>query len=147
MTVAGNDGIASLSLAMTAKETILAFVEKINRHDPQGIVSLMTENHIFIDSGGNRVEGRGKMQSAWQGYFNMMPDYHINVEKIFRNQEEVVLLGTAKGTYATGGKLLKENQWEIPAAWRAVFQNGLVKEWQVYADNSVVERIIDRNKK
>ncbi|OGV96126.1 hypothetical protein A2W24_01920 [Microgenomates group bacterium RBG_16_45_19] len=131
---------------MTAKETILAFVEKINRHDLQGIVSLMTENHIFIDSGGNKVQGREKMLKAWQGYFQMMPDYHIQVEKIFRNQEEVVLLGTAKGTYATGGKLLKENQWEIPAAWRAKVKNGLVKEWQVYADNSVVVKIMEGNR-
>ncbi|OGC75754.1 MAG: hypothetical protein A2Z27_00825 [candidate division Zixibacteria bacterium RBG_16_50_21] len=132
---------------MTAEDIVLAFIQKINRHDPQGIVSLMTENHVFIDSGGNKVQGREKMLKAWRGYFAMMPDYHVEVEKIFQNREEVVLLGTAKGTYPTEGKLLKKNRWEIPAAWRAKVKNGLVSEWQVYADNSVVERIIDRNKK
>ncbi len=131
---------------MTAADSILRFVEKINRHDLQGLVALMTEDLLFTDSEGNQVRGRQKMLAAWQGYFSMMPDYHIQVEKVFQNQDEVVLLGTAKGTYALGGKLLKKNRWEIPAAWRGVVQNGLVKEWQVYADNSVVWKIIERNK-
>ncbi len=132
---------------MTTEKIILSFVEKINQHDPKGIVTLMTEDHLFIDSAGNRVQGKEKMLSAWQGYFQMMPDYHIEVEKIFDSKGEVVLLGTARGTYAVEGKLLKENQWEIPAAWRGVVQNGLVKEWQVYADNSPVWEIMERNKK
>ncbi|OGC93491.1 MAG: hypothetical protein A2142_05280 [candidate division Zixibacteria bacterium RBG_16_48_11] len=131
---------------MTAKEIILTFVEKINQHDPQGIVVLMTEDHIFTDSGGQTISGKVKMLSAWQRYFQVMPDYHIRVEKIFQNQDEVVLLGIARGTYAVDGKLLKENRWKIPAAWRGVVQDGLVKEWQVYADNSLVGKIIERNK-
>jgi ketosteroid isomerase-like protein len=132
---------------MTAVDITLLFVEKINQHDPEGLGALMTEDHLFIDSEGNQVQGKEKMLSAWQGYFSMMPDYHIKVEKIFENQDEVVLLGIANGTYAVEGKLLKENQWEILAAWRAVVQKGLVSEWQVYADNSGVGKIIERNKK
>lgn len=132
---------------MTAEKIVLAFVDKINQHDPEGLVTLMAEDHLFIDSEGKKVQGKEKMLSAWQGYFQMMPDYHIKVEKIFQNQDEVVLLGTARGTYAVEGKLLKENQWGIPAAWRVVVQNGLVKEWQVYADNSLVREIIERKKK
>jgi ketosteroid isomerase-like protein len=132
---------------MTTTDIILRFVEKINRHEPEGLVALMTEDHLFIDSEGNQVQGKEKMLAAWQGYFAMMPDYHIQVEKVFDSKDEVVLLGTARGTCAVDGKLLKENQWEIPAAWRGVVQNGLVKEWQVYADNSVVWKLIERNKK
>ena len=132
---------------MTTTDIILRFVEKINRHEPEGLVALMTEDHLFMDSAGNQVQGKEKMLSAWQGYFVMMPDYHIQVEKIFDSKDEVVLLGIARGTYAVGGRLLKENQWEIPAAWRGVVQNGLVKEWQVYADHSVVWKLIERNKK
>jgi len=132
---------------MTAKETVLAFVEKINRHDLGGLVALMTEDHLFIDSEGKKVQGKKKMRAAWQGCFSMMPDYCIQVEKVFQNQDEVVLLGTARGTYRVEGKLLRENQWEIPAAWRGVVKNELVKKWQVYADNSVVWKIIERNKK
>jgi hypothetical protein len=128
------------------KETVLAFVEKINRQDPKGLGELMTEDHLFIDSEGTRTQGRDRMIEGWKWYYAIMPDYHIEVEKIFENQDEVVLLGTAKGTYAVEGKLLKENHWEIPAAWRAAVQNGLVKEWQVYADNSSVWKIIERNK-
>jgi len=132
---------------MTVEKIILAFVERINQHDPKGLVALMTEDHLFIDSLGNRIKGKEKMLAAWQGYFAMMPDYHIQIEKTFDSKDEVVLFGTARGTYAVEGKLIKENQWEIPAAWRAVVQNGLVKEWQVYADNSVVWEIVKRNRR
>jgi hypothetical protein len=39
------------------------------------------------------------------------------------------------GAYAASGKLLKENQWQVPAAGKAVVKDGQIAEWHVYADN------------
>jgi hypothetical protein len=39
---------------------------------------------------------------------------------------------------AASGKLLPEIKWRTPAAWLAIVENGLVKEWRVYADNKPV---------
>jgi len=47
----------------------------------------------------------------------------------------VAVFGTARGTYALQGKLRKENHWEVPAAWKAMVQEGCVAEWRVFADN------------
>jgi hypothetical protein len=40
-----------------------------------------------------------------------------------------------------------ENKWRISAAWRAVVEAGLVKEWRVYADNKPVYDILAKSPK
>jgi hypothetical protein len=37
--------------------------------------------------------------------------------------------------------LRPENHWEIPAAWKAVIADEKIKLWQVFADNTPVEKI------
>jgi len=56
------------------------FVAQINAHDPFGIMSLCTVDHVFIDSLGSRVSGRERLQQAWTGYFALFPNYHIELE-------------------------------------------------------------------
>ena len=119
-----------------------AFVDAINRRSPEEIASLMTEDHVFIDSLGTRVTGRQRMLKGWQGYFSMVPDYSIAVDETFAEGSVVAMLGTAQGTYASGGSLQPENKWQTPAAWRAVVRGPLIAEWRVYADNEPTRRII-----
>jgi uncharacterized protein (TIGR02246 family) len=131
---------------MSAKNTtdvVLAFVEKINAHDVDGLINLMAEDHVLVDSLDNIVRGREKMRKAWEAYFRWFPDYQISIKEIFQNDDAVALLGTARGTYCVDGKLLEKNEWEIPAAWKAVVKNNRLVEWRVYADNSPVMRIME----
>jgi len=119
-----------------------AFVKSINQRSVEQIASLMTDDHVFIDSLGTKVAGRQKMQSGWQGYFGMVPDYSITIDETFVDGFVVVMLGTAQGTYSSGGALRPENRWQTPAAWRAVVRGSLVAEWRIYADNEPIRRII-----
>lgn len=118
-----------------ARSTILAFVEKINAHDVEGLADLMSEDHLSVDSLGRVQKGREKMCEGWRGYFVLFPDYNISVMEIFEKDDTFVLLGTARGTYSVEDGLSEENSWEIPAAWKAVVKNGHVTEWHVFADN------------
>ena len=43
---------------MTNKETIQAFIDRINAHDVDGLAELMTAAHQFIDPHGNEVVGK-----------------------------------------------------------------------------------------
>lgn len=129
---------------MTPTAIAQAFVEAINRRSPDEIAALMTEDHTFVDSLGNRVTGRDRMKPGWQGYFSMVPDYTITVTESFSDGPIVVMLGSAQGTYATGGVLKPENRWQTPAAWRAVVRESSIAEWQVYADNEPIRRIISK---
>ena len=131
---------------MNAIETVLHFLDRINQRDPGKLAELMTEDHKFVDSLGQTVRGREKMLAGWKGYYSFCPDYWVTHEEIFANNNTVAVFGAAGGTVAADGKLPKENQWRIPAAWLAVVENGLVKEWRVYADNKPVCDILARAK-
>ena len=134
---------------MTSNEinVVKAFIEAINRHAPSEILSLMTEDHTFVDSSGKILSGREYMTAGWQQYFRMFPDYKIQVESILGNKALVAVFGSASGTYNGKRGLVAENRIEMPAAWKAVVENGRVKLWQVYADWTEGNRIINEDKK
>ncbi len=131
---------------MSPTETVLQFMDRINQRDADKLAELMTEDHVFIDSLGNSVRGREKMRAGWRGYYAFCPDYWVSHEDIFENGNLVAVFGAAGGTIAENGKLPQENKWRTPAAWLAVVEKGLVKEWRVYADNKPVYDIVAREK-
>jgi ketosteroid isomerase-like protein len=128
----------------SAVDTVLKFMTSINRHDVEMLVECMTEDHVFIDSLGQSVSGREKMRSGWQGYFAFCPDYRVSHEEIFPNGNLVAIFGAAGGTIAAGGRLPPENRWRVSAAWLAIVEGRLVRQWRVYADNKPVYDILAR---
>lgn len=131
---------------MSPVETVLDFMNRINQRNAEKLAALMTEDHAFVDSLGQTVRGREKMRAGWQGYFDFCPDYWISHEEMLPAGNRVAVFGAAGGTIAANGRLPPENKWRTPAAWLAVVQNGLVKEWRVYADNKPVYDIMAKSK-
>ena len=131
---------------MSPAETVLHFLDRINQRDADKLAGLMTEDHVFIDSLGQSVQGREKMRAGWRSYYALCPDYWVSHEEIFQNGNLVAVFGSAGGTIAANGKLPPENQWRVSAAWLAVVEKGLVKEWRVYADNKQVYDILAKSK-
>ena len=125
---------------------VLDFMERINSGDVEKICALMTEDHVFVDALGTKMNGRETMLNGWRMYHSMIPDYKVSHEEIFAKGEAVAVFGTARGTFSppnSGGVSLKrENFWEIPAAWFAVVRGGKVARWQVYADNQPVRKLM-----
>jgi len=127
-------------------DVVLAFLEKINQHDVEGLVGLLSEDHVFVDSLGSPLQGREKLRAGWRSYFTMCPDYSVSHEEIFASGNVVATFGSAGGTISTQGELKAENRWRIPAAWIASVRNGQLTEWRVYADNKPVYEILARLK-
>jgi ketosteroid isomerase-like protein len=127
-------------------DTVLQFMECINRRNADEVARMLTEDHVFIDSLGRSVQGREKMRAGWQGYFNFCPDYSISHEEIFAHGDIVAVFGAAGGTIAADGKLPVENKWQTPSSWMAIVHNGFIQEWRVYADNKPVYDILARPK-
>lgn len=123
------------------------FIESINSSDIDKIYNLMTNDHEFIDSQGNKMIGNDNLKKAWIGYFSLFPDYKIEITDILHNDSIIVMLGYASGTYKTN-KINPDNNnhWRVPASWKAIVVDKKIKLWQVYADNSVVIDIINKNK-
>ena len=131
---------------MTPIETVLSFLDRINEHDAAKLAALMTEDHVFVDSLGQTIRTREKMRAGWKSYFAFCPDYWVSHEEILQNGNIVAVFGAAGGTIGANGKLPPENKWRIPASWMAIVQDGLVKEWRVYADNKPVYDILAKSK-
>jgi ketosteroid isomerase-like protein len=130
--------------SMTSTEVVLAFVNAINRRDVETLCRLMTDDHLFVDSGGAQYRGRETMRAGWVGYFSMVPDYAIEVQEAIADGPVVIVIGLARGTYSPDGKLDPIDRWSTPGAWRAVVANGHVAVWQVFADNEPIRRIMHR---
>ncbi len=129
---------------MSPVEAVTRFVARINAHDLEGIVALLTPDHRFIDSLGTQARGRDTLREGWRQYFRMVPDYRIDVERTFVDGETVILVGVARGTYTADGELREANAWTTPAAWRASLRGELIAEWQVYADNEPIRQCMAR---
>jgi len=116
-------------------KTIADFAAAINSHDLKRIAALISDDHTFIDAHGNEMTGKETMKTGWASYFQLFPDYYIEIEEIFTKGYLAMVHG-----YAGAG--VGEKAWKIPAAWRAIVRDGKIKLWQVYADTKIqFERI------
>lgn len=122
---------------LTAIETFRQFATAINSHDVNTLTALMTPDHVFVDSLGNRVQGAATMSASWRGYFSMCPDYWIQTGDAIADGGTVLATGEAGGT-------IDGIEWRIPAAWKAVVRDGKVAEWRVFADNKPVYEILSK---
>ena len=128
------------------KAIVIRFVKAINDHDVNEIVNLISEDHIFIDAADNKTVGKKAMKEGWEGYYELFPDYQIEVLDITENGSVSGLFGYAKATYKNLKNKSNSNFWRIPASWKAIVENNRIKHWQVYCDYSDLFKIIDRNK-
>ena len=128
---------------MTDKDIVLAFVKAINDHDVDKIYDLMSDDHIFIDGAGGKHIGKIGMKEGWQSYYQMFPDYSIQITDVVEDNSIIGLFGYASGSY----KIIKNeaNFWKTTAAWKAIVENKKIIHWQVYCDYTQLMEIIKKN--
>jgi ketosteroid isomerase-like protein len=130
----------------SSKIIVNRFVKAINDHDVNEIVNLMSEDHIFIDAMDNKSVGKKGMTEAWKGYYELFPDYKIEISDIVENESVIGLFGYVNATYKNLINDLNSNVWRIPASWKAIVENNKIKHWQVFCDYSALFKIIEKNK-
>jgi ketosteroid isomerase-like protein len=118
-------------------EIVTHFVNAINTHNIDSIYLLMADDHTFIDAHGNEVKGKDNMRAGWTAYFDLFPDYKIEISEFLSNRETFAIFGFASGTYKGNKSVQTKNYWRLPAAWRVITEKGKIKLWQVYADTKV----------
>ena len=127
------------------KETVLEFVERINAHDVDGILGLMSEDYRFINSAGDTFRGKAFMRATWRAHFVQYPDFQIRVDRVLADDEAVGLFGMAQGTLNSDGQILEENHWEVPAAFLGIARDGKMLHWQVFSDTTMIFDLIKAN--
>jgi ketosteroid isomerase-like protein len=129
---------------MEPSEVARVFVSRINAHDVDGLCSLMTDDHAFVDALDNRVVGRSTMQGGWRAYFSMVPDYWVKIDTVLQEGSTVALFGRAGGSYSADSDSPKQ-QWHVPAAWLAEVKDDRVAVWRVYTDNLPLRQLMGGN--
>lgn len=104
--------------------TVVRFNDAINARDLPSLARLMTDDHRFVDSAGEVVDGKDACVEAWSGFFAAFPDYRNTFESLDAAEPGVVeVRGRSDCSVAelTG-----------PARWRVVVRGPAVAEWRVF---------------
>jgi hypothetical protein len=101
---------------------VLRFNERINIQDLEGLVHMMTLDHFFIDSKGERDDD---MEEGWRGFFASYPDYRNVFTRVQVEEDFVAIAGHSTCSY---------EPLNGSALWSARVRDGLVSEWRVYKD-------------
>jgi ketosteroid isomerase-like protein len=128
----------------TNREIVNRFIKAINDHNVEEIVNLMADDHLFIDAQDLKHAGKEGMGVGWTSYYELFPDYLIEITEIYENDAVFGLFGYAQGTYKN---IMNESNscfWRTPASWKAIVENGKIKHWQVYCDYSKLFKIIEQ---
>jgi hypothetical protein len=98
----------------------LTFNDKINKRDLNGLVKLMTNDHIFIDNSGN-IDNN--MKKGWKQFFENYSDYRNIFTSVSVTDNVVVMIGHSTCS--------KEPRLNGPSMWIAKIQDKKVAEWRV----------------
>ena len=112
-------------------KTIRDFAAAINSHDLEKIAALMSDDHTFIDAHGNEMTGKEMMKGGWGSYFQLFPDYYVEIEGIVTNADLAVAYG-----YAGAG--VGEKAWKNPGSMacnRARWKNQIMAGVCRYEDS------------
>jgi ketosteroid isomerase-like protein len=75
--------------------TVERFNEAFNRHDVDGIMSLMTADCVFDSTrpppDGERIVGQARVREFWQGFFQRSPQARFETEEIFSVADRCVV--------------------------------------------------------
>jgi ketosteroid isomerase-like protein len=124
---------------MNAEKVFMLFVTAINHRDVEALRALMADDHVFVDSLGNRVADAETMKAGWRGYYAMCPDYWIRADNVVADGNLVLAAGEAGGT-------IDGVAWQTPAAWKSVIREDKVAEWRVFTENKPVFEILARRR-
>lgn len=105
---------------------VMAFNEMINEQDLEGLASMMTEDHTFIDSSDEVHAGKELMVAGWREFFENYPDYRNHFNYYETRGERVFILGHSTCSHAP---------LDGPAIWTARVAGHRVAEWRVYLDS------------
>jgi ketosteroid isomerase-like protein len=103
--------------------TALRFNERINRQDLEGLAELMTDDHTFIDSGGNVTKGKNVMKEGWREFFKKYPDYRNKFTSVTVQDNVVVMVGYSTCSF---------KPLDGPSIWTARIRGRRVSEWRVF---------------
>lgn len=119
------------------RKTVLDYIQRINDHDVDGIISMMADDFRYVNSSGDTFRGRAFMRQEWRKYFVDYPDFQIHHQTVISGSEGVAVFGTSEGTYNAEDEDPEENHWLVPSAYFGKTRGGKIIHWQSFSDSSI----------
>jgi ketosteroid isomerase-like protein len=110
---------------------VLSFIDRINRTDIDGLLALMTEDHVLQVLDEPAVAGKRVLREAWNGYFTAFPEYVVYPERMTQEGASVAVLGYTTGSHLG---LPDDEESRIPVLWTAAVRNGRLSRWSIVED-------------
>ena len=77
-----------------------------------------------------------------QDYYQVFPDYRVEITDVIESDSVIGLFGYASGTYKIKNDKTNDNFRKTTAAWKAIVENQKIKLWQVYCDYTRLMEIV-----
>jgi len=110
---------------MKHEQVVREYIHRINTADVEGLLELMTPDHVFYVEGEPPLSGTQVMREAWKGYCAAYPTYHINVDEVYDQQETIIVLGHTSGSQVPASVESKPSS----VLWEARLRDGLIATW------------------
>jgi ketosteroid isomerase-like protein len=80
---------------VTTRMVVDRFNEAFNRHDPDALAALLTDDTVFEDTSpppdGQRIEGKATVVAFWREWFARNPDARFEAEEIIVSGDRAVV--------------------------------------------------------
>jgi hypothetical protein len=116
-----------------AKSIVTSFNDCIT-----GISSLMTDDHVFIDTANNSISGKNCCLAAWKSFFAAFPNYRNIFHQVLIVGDHAVIVGHS---------VCGDRRLVGPALWTAKLSGTLVAEWRVYEDTSANRALLGQSRR
>jgi len=111
--------------AVEPEAMVLAFNDAITRRDLPTLGALMTEDHTLVTGTEAPVEGREACLVAWRRFFELVPEYRNDFERVWSEGRVV---------WMEGRSVSPDERLDGPAIWRATVEGTRIREWCVDVD-------------
>ncbi len=118
---------------MDSLKIITDFIDKINHKDVEGVVSLLSINHTFIDGEGEVKRDYERIANGWRDYLTTQKSYRIYIRQIFELEDSVAIIG-----HTTGSHLALSDEVEFHSEgviWLAKVVENKISQWQIFRDS------------
>jgi ketosteroid isomerase-like protein len=116
---------------LPAVATVIAFIDRINHCDLEGLLDLMAEDHVLQVLSEPPVAGKAALRPAWRAYFDAFPDYVVYPRRMTQEGNRVAVLGHTSGSHLG---LPEDEESRIDVIWTGEVRDGLIARWSIVRD-------------
>ncbi len=111
-----------------SQQVVQEYIRRINTADVEGLLALMTPDHVFFVDGEPPLSGAEALREAWKGYCAAYPTYTIYVDEIYDQHERVIVVGHTSGSHLPASREQKPSC----VLWEARLRDGRIAAWIIY---------------